>query len=279
MVSDWSSLEQTRLGRTDSLCPRSQLGGLPMGILSRLAKVLESNVNALLDRAEDPAKILDQAIMDMKSGREDARRSLIEAKTAQRLALRRREKALNEAIQLESRALEALERGEEEQAHSWVDQKLAAEDRAEAEASASEEHQAQIEQLEIAERELARRLRELPARRATLLARQATAEARGARSSKGFHGTDSVSHAMEAFERMESKIIASEVEAEVCSADMQWSLGATAYSSQRTQDALAGLKSQSQKQISSTSAGLGGKIPVANEPDSLEKLKHQLGEN
>ena len=80
-----------------------------MGILSRLAKVLESNVNAILDRAEDPAKILDQAILDMKSGREDARRSLIEAKTAQRLAQRRREKALNEAIQLESRALEALE--------------------------------------------------------------------------------------------------------------------------------------------------------------------------
>jgi phage shock protein A len=244
-----------------------------------LAKVLESNVNAILDRAEDPAKILDQAILDMKSGREDARRSLIEAKTAQRLALRRREKALNEAIQLESRALESLERGEEEQAHSWVDLKLAAEDRAEAEASASEEHQAQIEQLQIAERELARRLRELPARRATLLARQATAEARGASSSKGFHGNDSVSHAMEAFERMESKIIASEVEAEVCSADMQWSLGSTAYSSQRTQDALAGLKSQSQKQISSTSGVLGAKIPVANEPDSLEKLKHQLGEN
>ena len=36
-----------------------------MGILSRLSKVLESNLNALVEKAEDPATMLAQAIEDM----------------------------------------------------------------------------------------------------------------------------------------------------------------------------------------------------------------------
>ena len=35
-----------------------------MGILSRISKVLESNLNALVDKAEDPAKMLETAIGD-----------------------------------------------------------------------------------------------------------------------------------------------------------------------------------------------------------------------
>ena len=246
-----------------------------MGILSRLAKVLESNLNALLDRAEDPAKILDQAILDMKNGREDARRALIEAKTAQRLAKRREQQAQSESVHLEARALEALEQGDEDRARSWIDQKLAAEDRAEAEASAFAEHQAQIEQLEIAERELARRLRELPARRAALLARQATAEARGARGAKGFQGADTVSHAMEAFERMESRVIAAEVEAEVRSEDVNLSLLSSAWPVGRTSDALEELKTNSRLQLQSPQVKSPGSVS-STPADSLAQLKEKL---
>ena len=53
-----------------------------MGILSRISKVLESNLNALVEKAEDPAKMLDQAIEDMRRGKEEARAAIIEAKTA-----------------------------------------------------------------------------------------------------------------------------------------------------------------------------------------------------
>ena len=38
-----------------------------MGIFDRLATLIRSNLNALLNRAEDPEKMLDQLILDMKS--------------------------------------------------------------------------------------------------------------------------------------------------------------------------------------------------------------------
>lgn len=247
-----------------------------MGILSRLAKVLESNVNALLDRAEDPAKILDQAILDMKRGREDARRALIEAKTAQRMAKRRQEQALNESEQLEARALDALELGSEDRARSWVDQKLAAEDRAEAEASAYCEHQAQIEQLEIAERELARRLQALPARRAALLARQATAEARGVYGSKGLHETDTVAHALEAFERMESRVISAEVEAEVRAEDASLDfLGGGTWATRRNTDAFEALRQKSNRQLAEPGPK-NSEVSSIDSADTLAKLKEKL---
>ena len=79
-----------------------------MGILSRISKVLESNLNALIEKAEDPAKLLDQAIEDMKKGKNEAREAIIEAKSQKRLNEARRDKALVEAVDFEKKAMAAL---------------------------------------------------------------------------------------------------------------------------------------------------------------------------
>ena len=188
-----------------------------MGIFSRLSKVLESNINSLVERAEDPAKMLEQAIEDMKKGRNEARAAIIEAKTQKRLLERRRDKALADAEGYERRAMTALKSEDEDTARKAVELKLAAEQRAHAEEAAIAEQDNQIEQLSTAERELERRLAELPARRAALVARQAAAQARGARIGAASKAKNSVSSALDAFDRMEEKIIRAEVEAEVIS--------------------------------------------------------------
>lgn len=186
-----------------------------MGILSRISKVLESNVNALVDRAEDPAKLLDQAIDDMKKGQREAREAIIEAKTQKRLIERRRDKARAEQHAYEKRAMQALEAGDEGKARKYLELKLAAEQRADAEATAVAEQDNQIEQLATAEKELEQRLSQLPARRAALVARQSAAQARGARVGAASKAKNSVSAALDAFDRMEERIIRAEVEAEV----------------------------------------------------------------
>lgn len=193
----------------------ARVEGSSMGILSRISKVLESNVNALVDRAEDPGKMLDQAIEDMKKGQREAREAIIEAKTQKRLLERKRDKALAEAEACEKRAIQSLEGGDEHQARKYLELKLAAEQRVNAEDAAIGEQDRQIEQLVIAERELEQRLAQLPARKAALVARKSAAQARGARVGAASKAKNSVAAAIDAFDRMEEKIIRAEVEAEV----------------------------------------------------------------
>lgn len=47
-----------------------------MGILDRMSRLVRANVNDLLDRAEDPDKMIDQIIRDMQTNITDARRQV-----------------------------------------------------------------------------------------------------------------------------------------------------------------------------------------------------------
>jgi phage shock protein A len=50
-----------------------------MGIFNRLNRVIKSNLNALIDQAEDPEKLIGQTVSDMKSALSRARKELVEA--------------------------------------------------------------------------------------------------------------------------------------------------------------------------------------------------------
>ena len=40
-----------------------------MGILTRFTDIMKSNINALLDKCEDPAKMIDQTLRDLREYR------------------------------------------------------------------------------------------------------------------------------------------------------------------------------------------------------------------
>ena len=57
-----------------------------MGIFDRFNRVLKSNLNSLVDRAEDPAKLLDQTVLDMENELKRAKKELVtQLGTAKRL--------------------------------------------------------------------------------------------------------------------------------------------------------------------------------------------------
>lgn len=254
-----------------------------MGIFSRISKILESNLNAIVERAEDPAMVLDQAIEDMKSGREEARKAIIDAKTELRLSERRRDAALKEAGDLEKKAMKALEIGDEALARRLLEAKLSADQKAAGEDSVVESHNATLGQLEAAERELDQRMREMPARRAAILARKATAEARGGRIGAGNKAQSAVAGALEAFGRIEEKVTRAEVEAEV-RADLEpRPIDLRALDKAATEDALKSLKAKmaaqlpAGKQPSSSEAGGGAGSSAVD--DSLAALKAKLAKS
>lgn len=255
-----------------------------MGILNRISKVLESNLNALIEKAEDPAKMLEQAIEDMKRGKYEARQAIIEAKTQMRLLEKKRDKASADALAYERRALQALESHDEDTARKAVELKLAAEQKARAETSALLEQERQIKELTAAERELDRRLSELPARRAALLARQAAAQAKGAKVGAASRAKNSVSSALEAFDRMEEKIIRAEVEAEVIQeVEPQNLLEAGDAMDAATDVALAELKERVTKELPEKASGdddakegVVEEVKVSPVEDTLAELKAKL---
>ena len=85
-----------------------------MSIFDRLSRLLRANVNDMISKAEDPAKIIDQALRDMRSAYADARNEVAGA-MAQAAKLER-EAGTNSklAAEYEKKAEEALRGGSED---------------------------------------------------------------------------------------------------------------------------------------------------------------------
>jgi phage shock protein A len=94
-----------------------------MGIFNRLNRGIKSNLNALIDQAEDPDKMIGQTVADMKSALKQARKDLIAAMGSAK-RLEKKEKDLEqEATDWEQKAILALERDDEDLAREALRRK------------------------------------------------------------------------------------------------------------------------------------------------------------
>ena len=85
-----------------------------MGIFSRVSDIVEANINDLLDRAEDPQKMVRMLIVEMEEHLEKAREGLVKTVAGEKnleANLRRNREA---AAEWEAKAEGALARGDEE---------------------------------------------------------------------------------------------------------------------------------------------------------------------
>jgi len=94
-----------------------------MGILTRFRDIMSSNINALLDKAEDPEKMIDQCLRNLNSDL-----GKVKAETAAIMAEEQRAKrALDECNQeiekMQAYALKALEANNEADARKFLEQK------------------------------------------------------------------------------------------------------------------------------------------------------------
>lgn len=141
-----------------------------MGIFSRLNRVIKSNLNALIDQAEDPDKMIGQTVTDMKSALKRARKDLIEALGSAKRLDKKEQELSEEAADWEQKAILALEQDDEELAREALRRKARAlkdvenvRARAAQQASAADAMKGQLEQIE-------EKLDDLKARQTTLAA-------------------------------------------------------------------------------------------------------------
>ena len=84
-----------------------------MGFFDRLSRLLRANLNDLVSKAEDPAKILDQSVADMQADLVKLRQAVATAIASQRRLQTQAEQADAQAKAWYKRAEEALQKGEE----------------------------------------------------------------------------------------------------------------------------------------------------------------------
>ncbi|GAA6755209.1 phage-shock protein [Thermus sp. 2.9] len=179
-----------------------------MTLLDRIGRLIRANLNELLRRAEDPEKILEQALLDMKEALKEAREQVAAALAEGKRLEREVESHEKEAALWEEKAKEALKAGREDLAKEALRRRKRALDLAEGFKGQLAEHKALTERLMTQLKALEAKIDEAEARKKLLLARKKGVEAAEAvrRMESRLEGHP----ALEAFEEMEARILALE---------------------------------------------------------------------
>ncbi len=183
-----------------------------MGIFSRLTDIINSNINSILDKAEDPEKIIRMIIQEMEDTLVEVRSSAARA-IADQKDVERKMKRLGEIVNDWQRKAElALTKGREDLAKASLVEKSEALETAKFLGEELEHLQEALRRNEDDIVKLEAKLREARAKKATIDARHKTATSH-VRVKRTLHDTRIVD-AFERFDKVEGRLDRLEAEAE-----------------------------------------------------------------
>ncbi|MEE4143626.1 MAG: phage shock protein PspA [Halieaceae bacterium] len=149
-----------------------------MGIFSRMTDIINSNINAMLDQAEDPEKMIRLIIQEMEDTLVEVRSSSARVLADRKTAARRLEQVQAEAASWEDKARLAISKEREDLARAALQEKRSIEEEiavVEEELKATDEH---IEQLGGEVAQLQQKLSDAKAKQKAMLMRSKTVESR-----------------------------------------------------------------------------------------------------
>lgn len=183
-----------------------------MGIFSRIGDVLKANINDMIDRAEDPEKMVKQIILDLQKEVSKATQALGKAMASERIAKRQYEDAVKTSSDWEMKAKAALNAGEVDLAKKALSNKVKADENVKQYQQMYEQISAQTAQLREQVEALKSKLDEAKSRQAMLIARSQMAKTQK-NLAQSVGGMDA-SSALDKFNRMEEKVTRQEAEAQ-----------------------------------------------------------------
>jgi phage shock protein A len=148
-----------------------------MGVFERLRRLIRSNANDLVRRAEDPEKMLNQLILDMNKQLVEAKRNVATAISEEKRLQRQIEAQRQKAEEWEQRAIVALRAGKEDLAREALQRKQRETDYANQLQEQYDKQHAAVESLKGSLRELQSRVEEAQRKKNLLIARAKRAEA------------------------------------------------------------------------------------------------------
>ena len=251
-----------------------------MGLFDRLGRVVRANINDLVSKAEDPEKVLEQAVIDMQEDLVQLRQAVARSIATQKRTEQQYNKNQSEANSWQQRAQLALSKGDENLAREALIRKKSFADTANSLKTQLDQQTNTVQTMKRNLIALESKISEAKTKKDMLRSRANAAKAnKQLQDSMSNLGTSS---AMGAFERMEDKVMQLEAESETAA-----ELGGTGIEQQfaaleagsGVDDELAAMKAQ----LSGTSVEtpkLEAAEPASSKDDvidaELEELRSQL---
>lgn len=246
-----------------------------MGLFDRIWRVIRANLNSLISQAEDPEKILEQTVLDMQEDLFQLRQAVAQAIATQKRTERQCSQAQSTADEWFRRAQLALEKGDEELAREALTRRKSYQDTAEAMRSQLDQQKVVVDQLRQNMMKLESKISEAKTKKDLYIAR-----ARSAKASQQINEMmerTNPAGAMQAFGRMEEKVLQMEAQAEAVAelgVDDLEKRFASLGEADEVESELAALKSQ---MGTSDAAQLPSSLP--SEDPELRQLRSQINDS
>jgi phage shock protein A len=182
-----------------------------MGILDRVSTLLRANINDMIDRAEDPEKLVRQLVADMNNQLLQVKTQVAASIADEKQLYQRYQDNQNKSDEWQRRAELAVEKGQDDLAREALQRRNAFQQNATGFKQQHEEQARQVETLKVALRQLESKIQEANTKQELLIARsrRAKAETKIRTTLTGLDQSSALGH----FTRIEEKVLQEEARA------------------------------------------------------------------
>lgn len=175
-----------------------------MGILTRFKDIMASNINALLDKAEDPEKMIDQTLRNLNNDLGKVKSETAAVMAEETRSKRELDECIAEIDKMQKYAIKAVEAGNDEDARQFLAKKGELTVKQEQLQTVYEAAAGNAKKMRQMHDKLVADMNELESRRAVIKSKMAAAKAQERMNKMGSSIGDAA-NSISAFERMEAK--------------------------------------------------------------------------
>ncbi|QQY79969.1 phage shock protein A (PspA) family protein [Keratinibaculum paraultunense] len=176
-----------------------------MSILTRFKEIMSSNINALLDKAEDPEKMIDQILRNLNSDLGKVKAETASIMAEEQRAKRELRECQEDISKMENYAIKALEAGNEEDARKFLERKAELAEKEKGLEEAYNLAKSNAEHMREMHDKLISDINELEARRSMLKGKMSVAKTQE-KINKISSSVSDANRSISAFDRMEDKV-------------------------------------------------------------------------
>lgn len=176
-----------------------------MGILERFSSIMKSNINAVLDKCEDPERMIDQYLKDAVDNLEEVKKHTAEVMATEKRAKDALDKQADEVEKWQNLATKAVQAGNDEDAKTLLTKKIEAQKQLEVYQQTYALAHSDAEKMRAMHDKLVDDIAALKQRRDAVKAKMAVAKTY-ASASKAGAASSSHQDTMRGFDRIEEKV-------------------------------------------------------------------------